>query len=462
MRFAELIRTAALTLHDSHHSTDPTSGKRVSFGLVRMANIEPLCEVALSLYKLGLPPGRRIHLCTYHSQFPLVLRSAIERRLDAALNRKDAKAVFQLPYIRQRIDAHQEADHLFIVLGSPVTEVGRDHDYDWAVVEPSSMRSLIQLAGRVRRHRDGECLTPNLMVFETNLRHFTAQGKPAFCRPGFESERFPLASHQLQTLLAAEQLAVIDARPRIVAPAPECSQPGNRLVDLEHARMRHTMLPSAQAVSSGRRVRRDDQAGPQLNAANWWSLPPVDAVLTGVLPQQQPFRFDPIQRVDWVLRLTDDGDDYDFVQLLEVARGRFAAPDEVVLNSLHYRIPDSAVQGVGIVPWGHTDYFKELNALADELGLPLAQCALHFGRATLPDQQEGWSFHPVLGFSRFSQACQGPDSVTPARPSRSRVGLNSFDVIQAARLPSGAPWRVPPGRLWRLARCVSGAVKAPV
>ena len=41
------------------------------------------------------------------------------------------------------------------MLGSPVTEVGRDHDYDWAVVEPSSMRSLIQLAGRVRRHHLG-------------------------------------------------------------------------------------------------------------------------------------------------------------------------------------------------------------------------------------------------------------------------------------------------------------------
>lgn len=32
---------------------------------------------------------------------------------------------------------------------------GRDHDYDWAIVEPSSMRSIIQLAGRIRRHRPG-------------------------------------------------------------------------------------------------------------------------------------------------------------------------------------------------------------------------------------------------------------------------------------------------------------------
>lgn len=87
---------------------------------------------------------------------------------------------------------------MFIVLGSPVTEVGRDHDYDWAVVEPSSMRSLIQLAGRVRRHRAGACVEPNIAVLDTNLRHLQAPGGAAFRWPGFEDgETFSLASHRL-------------------------------------------------------------------------------------------------------------------------------------------------------------------------------------------------------------------------------------------------------------------------
>ena len=42
---------------------------------------------------------------------------------------------------------------LFIVLGSPVTEVGRDHDYDWAILEPASLSSYLQSIGRVLRHR---------------------------------------------------------------------------------------------------------------------------------------------------------------------------------------------------------------------------------------------------------------------------------------------------------------------
>ncbi|MFA5495948.1 MAG: type I-F CRISPR-associated helicase Cas3f, partial [Porticoccaceae bacterium] len=160
--FALKVRDAALRLHRENHDTDPKTGKRVSFGLVRMANIDPLFDVALALYRHGAPENARIHLCVYHSQFPLLIRSAIEHRLDTALNRRTPDAVFELPEIRSALDTRKEEDHLFIVLGSPVTEVGRDHDYDWAVVEPSSMRSLIQLAGRIRRHRIGEVKNPNL------------------------------------------------------------------------------------------------------------------------------------------------------------------------------------------------------------------------------------------------------------------------------------------------------------
>ncbi len=203
--FARLVLAHAWQLHQQphNHSTDATthtaSGKRVSLGLIRMANIAPLYDVALAMYAAdALPPelhGKvRIHLCVYHSQFPLLLRSAIEQQLDTLLNRRGAKdghdPALQRPALRALIDAHPEPHHLFIVLGSPVTEVGRDHDYDWAVVEPSSMRSLIQLAGRVRRHRPGAVGGVNMVVLDSNLRHYEHKGKAAFCKPGFE-ERLP-------------------------------------------------------------------------------------------------------------------------------------------------------------------------------------------------------------------------------------------------------------------------------
>jgi CRISPR-associated endonuclease/helicase Cas3 len=406
--FARQVRDAAVQLHGRHHSVDVRSGRRVSFGLVRMANIEPLYDTALALFRLGAPAGLQIHLCVYHSQFPLLTRSAIERQLDQALNRRQPAAVFDLPDISRRLAAATEPNQLFIVLGSPVTEVGRDHDYDWAVVEPSSMRSLIQLAGRVRRHRSGAPAAPNVLVFDSNLRHFRQPGQPAFCRPGFETAEFRLDSHALTSLLPAQALDVIDARPRIVAPAADQLRQASRLVDLEHARMRHTMLARAAVAGAvaptlGKRQRGSDKT-PQApaNAASWWQLPPVDALLTGVLPQQQRFRLDVIDRVDLQLRPLDDGDDYELVRLMDKPGGRRGESVYLVVDtSLNHRVPDTAVCGPGIQAWGQTDYLQALSDLAGELDMSLADCARRYGTVTLPDNEQGWRFHPALGFAKW-------------------------------------------------------------
>ncbi len=382
-RFAQEVIRNVVALHKKHHSVDTPSSKRTSFGLVRMANIEPLVEVALALYRLPWPEGIRVHLCVYHSQFPLLIRSVIENQLDHALNRRQPDAVFGLPDIRQGLDENPEEDHLFIVLGSPVTEVGRDHDYDWALVEPSSMRSLIQLAGRVRRHRGGECTTANIRVFDTNIKHFKNLGKPAFCKPGFENDQFLLQTHSLNKLMDASERDVIDARPRIVA--RNTLQPALRLVDLEHARMQATMLASSAS----------------LNAASWWQMSAADALLTGVLPQQQPFRFDPMQRVNLELRPDDDGDDYQLMQLLEPESGRRGETVFVAVEtSLNKRVTDDRVQGERITAWGQTDYMQALTDLAAELDMSLEKCAQRFGTVTLPKNDNGWRFHPALGFTK--------------------------------------------------------------
>ncbi|HEY4542281.1 MAG TPA: type I-F CRISPR-associated helicase Cas3f, partial [Noviherbaspirillum sp.] len=212
--FARFVLQRAWELHraDQNHVVDPASGKQVSFGLIRMANIEPLFDVALALYQHGAPaPGVHVHLCVYHSQFPLLTRSVIEKQLDTVLNRRvgadKIDPVLRQPSIRAAIDAVPAQHQLFIVLGSPVTEVGRDHDYDWAIVEPSSIRSLIQLAGRVRRHRPGAVEGTNVLVLDRNLRAYeNPPDKAAFCKPGFEEDEdlarhFHLRSHDLQTLL---------------------------------------------------------------------------------------------------------------------------------------------------------------------------------------------------------------------------------------------------------------------
>ncbi len=402
--FAAQVLGHARHLHRHHHTVDPASGKRVSFGLLRMANIEPLVEVALALYQDGAEAGQHIHLCVYHSQHPLLIRSAIEARLDQALNRRDALAVFQLPDIRQRLDAHTEPDQLFIVLGSPVTEVGRDHDYDWAVVEPSSMRSMIQLAGRVRRHRDGDCSHNNLVLLNTNIRHLAQPEAPAFCRPGFEGRGdWLLRTHQLETLLREEERTVIDARPRILA--RPTLQPQESLIDLEHARIQHCMVapPVAAAPEPAdenltrreRNKRRKAQAPAPLGAYTWYGL--ARASLTAVLPQQQPFRADTTKRVDLVLMPDDSGERYSLQQVTK-ERGHRTPLYVEVETSKHHRIPDTALASSTITPWGETDYLEALASLADDVGQELESCARRFGTVTLPESDQGWRFHPALGF----------------------------------------------------------------
>ncbi len=144
--------------------------------------------------------------------FPLALRSYRESRLDAVLNRHDEATIFEQPEIRDAI-SNSDAKHLiFVVVGTAVVEVGRDHDYDWAIAEPSSMRALIQLAGRVQRHRQQAPATANIHVLDQNVR--ALKGKhPAYCKPGFESAAVPLEKGYKVTL--DEGLTAISATPRI-------------------------------------------------------------------------------------------------------------------------------------------------------------------------------------------------------------------------------------------------------
>ncbi len=210
--YAQVILKAALDLHRNpqNHTADQIttgqpSGQRVSFGLVRMANIDLLIDVAMALHNMPMPEGVLIHLCVYHSRHPLLVRSGLEHTIDQALQRrgqdKDPMALLSKPAIRAVMDAHPEADHLFVVLATAVAEVGRDHDYDWAVVEPSSMRSIIELAGRVRRHRTGAVQEPNIALLSHNLKALENPGGAAFTRPGFETEGHPLVAHALPLLV---------------------------------------------------------------------------------------------------------------------------------------------------------------------------------------------------------------------------------------------------------------------
>ena len=405
--FAAELRSAMVSAHNRHAETCPHSGKHVSFGLVRMANIEPLFNVAQALLQLGAPETYRIHLCVYHARFPLLQRSAIEHRLDRCLDRRDAAAVYLQPDVRQAIDTHPEANHLFVVLASPVCEVGRDWDADWAIAEPSSMRALIQLAGRVQRHRNRPCKTPNILIFDTNLRHFSPKrgndGYPlaAFVRPGFEDERglasapFRLASHRLGNLLHENEYQTITARPRIQPRPRQDWQPKRNLVDLEHARLEAQMLTDPAAAPAQRLSRWDKPQDFELNAACAWQFP--RAALTWALPQQQPFRHDTAHDCD-LLFLPDEDEEHLLLHAIheEARNGKPAiyTSAESRIERLHLSL------GPRVNAWGEDDLMTLLQEQAAARDWPLQRCAERFATVSAPDNGQGWRHHPLLGFGK--------------------------------------------------------------
>ena len=244
-QYFERIRQNIEKLHQQHHTIDNKTGRKVSFGVVRVANIPPC--VALTQYLLNAEWSENIapRAMAYHSRQVLLLRSEQERHLDVVLKRKEKydeqPTAFSNEVIRQHLD-HIDDDHvIFILVATPVEEVGRDHDFDWAIVEPSSYRSIIQLAGRVLRHRKltQDIQQPNIGLLQYNLKGLRG-AKVAFEKPGFEinNDQFKLKTKNLSDLIDLnEQQARINAIPRIQANIP--LKATEKLADLEHAVLAH-------------------------------------------------------------------------------------------------------------------------------------------------------------------------------------------------------------------------------
>ncbi len=246
-RFGRDILEAALILHDRH--AWEIDAKRVSFGVIRMANITPC--VAVSKYLLqtkDLPEDTSLRVLTYHSRFPLITRHFIEIELDSALKRKDPQQIFYQQTIRKHIKDSQKKNILFIVVATPVEEVGRDHDFDWAVLEPSSVRSLIQMAGRVLRHRAIYPEQPNLIILNRNLNALLNK-EISYTRPGYESPDFKLKSHDLNDLMDKNIIGQrVDAAIRISR--IRNPDPSQKMPDLEQCYMDKFLLDGNAADSA--------------------------------------------------------------------------------------------------------------------------------------------------------------------------------------------------------------------
>lgn len=385
-----------LALHGQHHTVLP-DGRRVSFGLLRMANIDPIIDAALGILSESFGASTQIHLCVYHSRFPIIVRSGIEATLDRVLHRATSQP-WEHPVIQRSLGRSDALDQVFIVLASPVAEVGRDHDYDWAVVEPSSMRSMIQLAGRIRRHRYDAVSAPNIAVMSKNLRALKSPAGPAFIRPGYEDRRSNatrMASYDLRELLRPDELHQIDATPRVVESIP--LEPTKHLSDLEHARTRELYTSTVPVAAASRSRHARNHQGTALNMAAWWRAP--RAPLTGMLQRKYIFRFSgPDETV--LVFLPDDQGDLVVHEMVPQKRDR-PLPTRIERSRV-VRIDIEANADAAYTPqiWATPDLEHALDELSAAISLDDEMTAMIYTETkVLTNSRDGrWRYHPLLGF----------------------------------------------------------------
>jgi CRISPR-associated endonuclease/helicase Cas3 len=169
-------------------------GVEVSMGVVRVARVTDCIELTKLLVwyrKKFEEQGIYLNVIPYHSNLLKVVRYETERQLDLLLTRKgDKDPVLYSDFVKNGKNLGF-SKMLLVVVATPVEEVGRDHCFDWALADVSSTRSLIQLAGRVRRHRPAVHMA-NVGVFEYPFQYLKNKNKSnrCFIRPGFELTKF--------------------------------------------------------------------------------------------------------------------------------------------------------------------------------------------------------------------------------------------------------------------------------
>lgn len=377
-QLALAIQEGMKGLHAENHAV-ATTGQRVSVGLVRMANINPLVAVAQQLVQMSVPDGYRIHYCIYHSQYPLAIRSSMEQKLDAALTRHDTAQLWQQPEIKQALEEYPEKNHVFVVMATSVAEVGRDHDYDWAIAEPSSMRSLIQLAGRIQRHRQQPPESDNLLILSRNFKALQGNqnryGKPvpAYSNPGFERHDLVLTSHYIKDILEETQYRAISAVPRIQEPKLYESSLRGNLVTLEHYSMLQALFPT-----------KDNS----LYAARWWS---DNLVWNAELQRHQPFRKSSPDEA-YCLIVSDEEEEPTFCRVNDVVWPyEYIEAENFAVTTVEFSAGNQA--------WFALDAMTIYQQQMDYEGESLEMVSKKFGDIRLRCQESivKWCYHPVFG-----------------------------------------------------------------
>jgi CRISPR-associated endonuclease/helicase Cas3 len=131
-------------------------------------------------------------------------------------------------------------------------------------------------------------------------------------------------------------------------------------------------------------------------AAACWQYP--QAALSGVLPQQQPFRHDP-QRDVTLAWLSDEEDGEPTPHRVEEVRsGKRGEKLYVPAAELLHHVDVQSAKNVS--RWGKFELAALLAEQAEAQELSLEQAGKKFTTVDVPASAQGWHWHPWLGFGK--------------------------------------------------------------
>ena len=388
--YFNLIQQEIIAKHLHHAEIEPITKKRVSFGLVRMANIEPCVALTEYLASIDWPDDIDFRVMPYHSQQVLLLRSEQEKHLDKVLKRNEkegeAPKFSQDEIIRRHLSKSKSPHMIFILVATPVEEVGRDHDFDWAVVEPSSFRSIIQLAGRVLRHRNKIPHTPNIALMQYNLKALiNTDDKAVYCRPGYELYDCLFSTHDVSQLIGRDLLTEgINALPRIQRNLHLSQR--ESFADMEHYVT--SKLLTGWKICDLRELVGPEQMQGWLTQC-WW--------LTAYPQEYNRFRK---SSLDELLFLEIEGTKYKFTQKIGGDPPMFEDRTTVCGITIRNTLTQQALNKF----WLDCDYQCLIGVIANKMNITELQVAHKYGAISLPvygDKMPNFQYSNQLGLSQL-------------------------------------------------------------
>ena len=182
--FFNPIYSECLSLHDKFKNNIRINENNIniSVGFIKFNNVNSARQMAYQLLtkpdsELHLNNNKRISVLCYHSKYTPLELDNIEIELNNVINRKIENSFSKNSQINSIINKNnlnlnnsEEKDLIIIICTTSILEVGRDHDYDWTIIEPSTNKSLIQSCGRVLRHRKTDKPENRVSVLSTMIK----------------------------------------------------------------------------------------------------------------------------------------------------------------------------------------------------------------------------------------------------------------------------------------------------